>query len=200
MQKLKTAKLLCVVSLALIILSSGCSTSYMKVVPSERAVFKPEQDKAMMVFMRATAYGGAIQSSVFEIIDDKALLVGIVSAKKKVACSIAPGEHLFMVIGENADFMSANVQAGKAYYALVTPRMGMWKARFSLKPIKQEELQSKDFKKWQNSCKWVENTPKSIQWAESNMNSILKKYQKYYPKWMDKSESARPRLMPQDGL
>ena len=76
----------------------------------------------------------AIQSTVFDVTDDAPRMVGIVSAKTKIAYEVAPGEHHFMVVSEAADFMRADLAAGKTYYALVTPRMGVWRARFSLLP------------------------------------------------------------------
>ncbi len=50
-----------------------------------------------------------------------------------------------MVVSEAADFAKADVEAGKTYYVLVTPRMGWWKARFSLRPLMREQLDGKDF-------------------------------------------------------
>ena len=48
--------------------------------------------------------------------------IGILSGKTKVAHLTEPGEKLFMVIGENADFMKATLEAGKTYYALKTEK------------------------------------------------------------------------------
>lgn len=105
-----------------------------------------------------------------------------------------------MAIGESADFMAAEVESDKTYYTLVTPRMGMWKARFSLKPISENELNSEKFRDWLKDCDWVEKTLESDQWASENMDSILKKYKKYYPKWQGKEDNERPRLHIADGL
>lgn len=200
MQEPQRQQLSCIVSLALVFLSGGCASSYMRVVQGEEAVSEPQPGKAMMVFMRPSMVGGAIQASVFEINDGKASFAGIVSAKTKVAYDAAPGEHLFMVVGESADFMSASVRAGKTYYALVTPRMGMWKARFSLKPVEQGELESGKFVDWLKSCKWAEKTPEADQWADNNMDSILNKHDTYIKKWNSKSDASKPRLLPNDGM
>ncbi len=98
--------------------------------------------------MRPSAFGGAVQSSVFDVATAENVLVGIISSMAKVAYKTAPGELIFMVVGESADFMGAEVEAGKKYYALVTPRVGVWKARFSLKPMHKDELQSEEFMDW----------------------------------------------------
>jgi hypothetical protein len=195
------AYLLCCSLLLLALLASGCAGTVknMQQVPPERVVSAPAEGKSMIVFMRPSGLGFAIQSSVFEIRNDQPELVGIVAAKKKVAYQLEPGKHLFMVIGESADFMSAELDANKIYYALVTPRMGMWKARFSLKPVHADELDSAQFQEWLEGCEWVENTPASEQWATDNRASIESKHREYYLKWMDKEVAERPALLLQDG-
>jgi hypothetical protein len=187
-------------SLLFVLLMSGCAgtVKHMQVVAVDKVVSSPEEGKAMIVFMRPSTLGFAIQSSVFEITNNPSL-VGIVAAKKKVSYQLEPGEHLFMVVGESADFMSAELEANKTYYALVTPRMGMWKARFSLKPIPLEELNTPQFKEWLQDCEWVEKSPSSDVWASENMSDIRSKQGEYYVKWMNKEESDRPKLLPKDG-
>jgi len=179
----------------------GCagSTSHMRMVPENEAFYMPDESHAFIIFMRPSTLGFAIQSSVFDITTGDNKLVGIVSAKKKVAYKTKPGEHLFMVIGESADFMKANLEAGKTYYSLVTPRMGAWKARFSFKPIKKEELDANEFKDWLNACQYYENTESSYMWAEQNAESIQTKREKYWPKWEAKSEEEKPLLRLDDG-
>jgi hypothetical protein len=188
-------------ALLVAIMLSGCAGAVknMRVVPPDQAVTSPAQDKAMVVFMRPATLGYAIQSSVFEVKQDEPMLVGIVAAKKKVAYQVDPGEHLFMVVGESADFMSAQLDENKTYYALVTPRMGMWKARFSLKPVNAAELQSPDFNKWYDACEWVEKIPAADTWATDNMPSIKSKQDAYYTKWMNKDSAAKPMLNAEDG-
>lgn len=185
------------ISLAMI----GCAGKVKNMQPASANSIKtvPDKGKSMVVFLRPSTMGFGVQSSVFEMKDTKPYLAGIVAAKKKVAYQLEPGKHLFMVVGESGDFMSANLKPNKTYYALVTPRMGAWKARFSLKPIHSGELNSPQFQKWLNSCEWVKKSPASISWANSNSDSIRSKYAGYYGKWMSKDSSKRPKLLPQDG-
>lgn len=180
---------------------SGCAGAVknMRAVPPGQAKSAPDEGKAMVVFMRPATLGFAIQSSVFEIIDNDPSLVGVVAAKKKVGYQVDPGSHLFMVVGESADFMSAELEANKTYYALVTPRIGVWKARFSLDPVSAQELDAPEFTKWFDACEWVEKTPESDAWASAHMDSIKSKQTEYYDKWMSKDSSRRPKLAPQDG-
>ena len=184
------------------LLISGCAGTVknMGVVPADRVAAAPAGGKAMVVFMRPSGLGFAIQSSVFEAKDGSSTLVGIVAAQAKVAYQVDPGKHLFMVVGESADFMGADLLPNKTYYALVTPRMGLWKARFSLKPVHQHELDTAEFKQSLDSCKWVEKTAASDSWALDNINSVQTKYAEYYAKWMAKPEADRPQLLPNDGM
>ena len=104
-------KFLAVCFLVLPALLAGCAgtVTNMREIPVSQAPAAPEPGKAMVIFMRPSGLGFAVQSSVFEIRNDEAVLVGIVAAKTRVAHQVAPGQYLFMTIGENADFMTAEV-------------------------------------------------------------------------------------------
>ena len=189
------------VALALAIGFSGCAgkVKRMDVAPEGKGIDAPQSGKSKVVFMRPSGMGYAVQSSVFEIKNSEPSIVGIVAAKTKVAYDLDPGEHLFMVVGESADFMSATLEADKTYYALVTPRMGWWKARFSLKPVHAGELSSDEFKTWFDDCQLVELSKDTEAWAKENSESIQQKYEKYYKAWSEKEAPKRPKLSPEDG-
>jgi beta-mannanase len=87
--------------------------------------------------------------------------------------------------------MQANVAAGKTYYALVAPRMGMWKARFSLKPVRGTELGGSDFAGWDSATQFVVNSSQSQAWAAANGIDIAQKRATYWPEWSDKPVEAR---------
>ena len=176
---------------------SGCSgsVSNMQVSKVDISNIAPKEGKAKVIFMRPSSFGFAIQSSVFTIKDNTPSIIGIVAAKKKLGQDFEAGEHLFMVIGESADFMSAILEADKTYYALVTPRFGVWKARFSLKPVSNLEYKSKEFNDWVTNSESVETNTDTEKWANDNRDSIYSKYTEYYKKWMTKHEIERPRLI-----
>lgn len=183
----------------LLVSLAGCATSsYVQDVPAERANFEPKPGQALIVFMRPSSFGGAVQSSVFRLAEGTQDFVAVVSAKTKVAYDLAPGTHDFMVVGESADFMRATVEAGKTYHALVTPRVGFWKARFSLRPVAASDRASGDFDKWFAECRWVENKLEAHQWAQGNMANVASKRAEYWPKWDTKPD--KPLLVPTDGM
>jgi hypothetical protein len=94
-------------------------------ITAESYVPAPEPGKALLVFMRPSGVGSGIQSTVYEVSGDEVRIIGIVSAKTKIAYQAEPGKQLFMTVGESADFMSAELQPGRTYYASVAPRMGL---------------------------------------------------------------------------
>lgn len=169
----------------------GCASEHMVDVAVPKVIAEKDPNTATMVFFRSSFFGGAIQSSVFNVTKGDADFIGIVSAGKKVAYAAPPGKQRYMVIGESADFMDANTIAGKTYYVRVRPRVGVWKARFSMRPIPVSDA---GLKEEVGGCQWVENTPASHGWAKENMASITEKQKKYIERWLksDNNEAIRP--------
>ena len=161
----------------------------------------PTADSAIVVFMRPATFGGAIQSVVYEATTPNHAMVGIVSSGTKVAYRTPPGEHMFMVVSESADFLRATLDAGKTYYVLVTPRMGVWRARFSLKPVRAADFDTSRFKSWDRSTKLYENTDASQAWAVNNAPSVQKRRDEAQPRWHNKpdDDKADATLLASDG-
>ena len=201
--KMKTyiTRCLKILFLATFLIIIGCSGTIknMREIPDENLVIIPEQGKSVVIFMRPESLGYQIQSSVFEIKSKLPALVGIIAAETKLAYRLDPGPHLFMVVGESADFMTADLAPNKIYYALIEPRMGVWKARFSFDPVHEEKVTTSDLTDWMEDCRWVEKTAESLDWAQENMPSIQAKLDKYYPVWLQKEQSKKQHLFPIDG-
>jgi hypothetical protein len=168
---------------------------------------KPEPGKALVVFMRPSSVGFAIASSVYDAPDADTRFIGVVRSKQKMAYQADPGVHRFMVIAENADFMDATLEAGKTYYVLIQPRMGVWKARFSLFPVHNhadpgDTLQNPDFAKWNAKTELVATSPAGLAWYEDNKASVAEKKADYLVKWnrMLDSDRAELTLHPHDGV
>ena len=168
---------------------------------------KPEPGKALVLFMRPSSVGFAIASSVYDAPDEDTRFIGVVRSKQKMAYQAEPGMHRFMVIAENADFMDATLEAGKTYYVLIQPRMGVWKARFSLFPVHNhadpgDTLQNPDFAKWNAKTELVATSPAGLAWYEENKASVAEKKADYLTKWnrMLASDRAELVLHPHDGV
>ena len=188
------------------LLLAGCASNPMDPV-ADQTIPAAAPDKAQVVFMRDAYTGKAIVSSLYDVTDGKTQFIGVMANGTKIAYPTTPGKHTFMVVSEAADFMEADLVAGKTYYALVTPRMGLWKARFSLWPISNDpeaahSLKSKNFKGWVEDTDLVTNSPKSLAWYERVKASIEKKRAEYWPVWQEKSADAvaERTLKPSNGL
>ena len=188
------------------LLLAGCASNPMAPV-ADQAVQAPSPDMAQVVFMRDAYTGKAIVSSLYDVTDGQTRFIGVMANGTKIAHPTTPGKHTFMVVSEAADFMEADLVAGKTYYALVTPRMGLWKARFSLWPISNEpdaahSLKSNNFKGWVEDIDLVTNSPKSLAWFQRVKASVEKKRAEYWPVWQEKSAEAiaERTLKPTDGL
>jgi len=148
--------------------------------------------EAKVIFMRATSYGGNVAASIFDVTSSgEPKFVGIVRPFNKLAYPVKPGQYTFMVVSEAADFMQATVIGGKTYYALITPRMGAWKARFSFKPVRADELDGAQFAGWERKSRTVTNTPTTLAWARENAPSVADKRDRWWPEWSSKSEAQR---------
>ncbi len=170
---------------AAVFIFAGCATTEHMTALEGEAKLAPDPGKSMVVFMRPSSFGGAILSTVYDGMD----YIGTVPANTRFSYQTDPGEHMFMVIGESADFMKADLAPDKTYYARVAARMGVWKARFSFIPYNGES--EEELQEWINGTKPMEMNEKGKTWAEQNAPSIQEKHDKYLPEWEQKSEELR---------
>ncbi len=170
------------------------SAARVKLMDETDRPLTPQPDQALVVFMRSTMVGSAISASLFDVTGDETKFIGVMYNNTKVCYDVAPGEYIFMVVGESADFMKATVEAGKTYYALITPRPGVWKARFSFRPLRQSDLESSDFSKWDSKTRLVENTSDSEAWAEENAEDIEDKRADNWTAWCELSPETQAEM------
>ncbi|WP_448564061.1 hypothetical protein [Thalassotalea ganghwensis] len=157
-----------------------------------------QKDKAALVFLRASSFDGAMTSSLVQVNEQgESTLVGILGPKEKMIRYVEPGEHTFMVVGESADFMKANVEAGKVYYSIIRPRIGMWKSRFSLTLFKVQpehedfNINGTNLAKWLNECQYTQPNPQAFTWHKSKANEMKSLYNEYMPVWQNKTNAQR---------
>jgi uncharacterized protein (DUF58 family) len=176
-----------VMGLAVLATLGGCAGSS-KHMMATAAVAGPAPGKALIVFMRPSKLGFAIDAPVFHLVDDREVFVGIVSAGTRVDYQVVPGNHAFMVSSEVSDFLDANVVAGRTYYVIVEPRMGAWKARFSLSPVRRGppaefHMGLKGFRGWVNTLRPETIGPSAVNWYEQNKAAVAKMRVENLPKW-----------------
>lgn len=184
----------------------GCASNPMQVSGNQN-LDRVGKDGSRVVFLRSSFVGSAINASVFDITSGEPKFIGIIGNGTRVAYDTNPGKHTFMVVSEAADYMYSNLSPGKTYYSLVTPRMGAWKARFSLWPIRNDSTseyntRSKAFDSWLRGTRLVENSDASMNWAAANINSVKAKHNEYWPVWKTKTPQAiaERTLNPDDGM
>ncbi len=189
-------KLILLLTLISAVLLGGCATptpnmklSYVVSAP------EPAADKALVYFLRPSQLGFPAHAAVY----DGDEFVGFAPFNQKLVYQASPGEHLFYVVSEAADFMTADLVAGRTYYAQVVPRMGAWRARFSLWAITAADLKTQKVRGWINTAKAVNNKTEAYTWAKNNAPSVNKKREAYYAKWITKADDLRPHLKAEDG-
>lgn len=173
---------------------AGCASTQMTAVPPDQLITRPDSGKALIYFARPSSFGGAIQATLF----DDEQYIGTSSASTVVPYQATPGAHMFMVIGESADFLQADLSPGKTYYAEVTPRLGAWKARFSLRP-QNGQIPDKEVEGWMQSCKQVKPNESGLDWAQQNIASIKQKKNEYLPRWQSKNDADKQILRAESG-
>jgi len=190
----------------IVLFASGCASSKM-IDSTTQELVTPSADKAQIVFIRSSFVGSAIQSSIFDVTSGDAQFIGILSNAKKLFYLVDPGKHTFMVTSEAADFMKASMVGGKTYYAMITPRMGAWKARFSMLPVRngtggEFQYDSERFQGFLKGSQFSENTPESTAWYEENSANIATRQAEYWAVWQQKSEADQKErtLNPDDGV
>ena len=83
---------------------TGCASPKMNMPIPVDKVIQPIRAKAIVYFVRPRKDGYAVHSLIFD--GDK--FVGFVPYGKKLPYLAVPGEHIFMIISESADFMKQN--------------------------------------------------------------------------------------------
>jgi len=158
--------------------------------------------ESMIVFMRPSNLGSVVEASVFDVTGPDTKFVGLLNFGNKYALPVKPGDYTFMVIGESADFMQATVLSNRTYYAVVTPRMGVWKARFSFRPVRQHEIGGGEFAAWTVATKYVVNTPETEKYGAAMLPDVNSKRAQYWPEWNSKppQQRASQTLKAEDGV
>jgi hypothetical protein len=111
-----------------------------------------------------------------------------------------PGEHTYVVGGEDSNLLKAELDGGKVYYVKVEPHFGLWKARFTLDPVTAQQTGSPEFKKEFGRCKWYENGPDTQKWFQDNIESLRLKYEESLKDYNAAKLEDRPIIKPEYGI
>jgi hypothetical protein len=142
----------------------------------------------------------AIGCDLFEVINGELRFIGQLPTGNKVVYETTPGQKVFMAYGTAADFMLADVTAGKTYYTIVRPNWGT--GGIAPTPIRASDLKSKEAQEWISGTKLIEAEPKAAaEWFAENKQRMQGIYTDYWNRFERKSiaEKAERTLMRQDG-
>ena len=154
---------------------------------------EPGPDEAVVVFLRPAFTGHAISAVVYE--DDA--FVSIVMARSHVVHRTTPGQHRYMVVSESADFLDAELEGGTVSFVEVQPRMGAWRARFSLAAFDAPE-RADDLAEWLAESHAVTPNDLASQWSVESADSVAQRAAENLPRWLEKED--RPQLTPDQAL
>jgi hypothetical protein len=175
------------------VLLVGCAapTGGMKMIPGAQVDLKPDPAKATVVIMRASGFAKNILSPVYEVRGDDERFIGILPVQKMIVYRADPGVTRFMVMGESVDFMDATLAAGKTYYAVVMPRMGVWKARFSILPVHAADVE-KSLPGYKKDCSdmYVDNSEQSLAWAKDHAADAKNRKNDGLKDWLKQTDKA----------
>lgn len=192
----------------LLLLLVGCE-SFPVLEPVRKSITPATQPKeeAQIVFIRSSLLASAIKASLYEVTDGEIKFIGLLENETQITYTTKPGKHVFMLAAEGADFMEADLSAGRDYFSIVAPRMGAWKAKFSLWPVKRDANSNyhtgmPELTSWIKNTSQSSNTEESYTWYEQNKESVGEKYQKHWPAWQAQSTEAlaQKTLNQEDGL
>lgn len=181
---------------------TGCSPMATLMVPDEQIAAGPtaKPAEATIIFIRPAQHGAVIDSAVFLLEDNAEEFIGKLGYEEGVSTSVKPGEHLFMVTDQNINhprFMKAEVEAGKSYYAVVSPR-GWPAIIFALVPVKSNssfKFGHGDLPGWLESTVWVKKGPEADSWFKKNKGRIHSVRIDGYKAWLNVPESQDPQFL-----
>lgn len=202
---INTLKKISVFTLVLFLVGCGGSSVLMK--PSKNQNITPaSKNKAKIVFMRTSFVAGAINAELFEIAKGKLKFVGSIPMGSKIVYETTPGKKVFMAYGMAADFMIADVRAGKTYYSIVRPNWGT--GGFAPTPVRTDgtsefNTSTSDFKEWVSGTELLEPIPADAKkWFKKEQKNIITAYKEYWKRFQTKTpnEKAERTLNPQDSM
>lgn len=181
------------------VILSGCGGTLMREAPSQE-VTRAGGDKAKVVFMRSSMVAGAIGCELFEVVNGDLRLIGQLPTGNKVVHETTPGKKVFMAYGTAADFMLAELEAGKTYYTVVRPNWGT--GGFAPTPVRGPEVKSSEIQGMMRGTKLIEADTKAADaWMAENKQRMQGLYAEYWDRFQRKSDQEKRErtLLPRDG-
>ncbi len=137
-----------------LLLLAGCATTHMA-KPEKAPELAAHPDKAKLVIIRETFFGGAIV--FWHYLDEK--LIGETTGKTYFVSPVTPGPHYVVISTENTGVAHFDFKPGKTYFLGEGIAMGVWRARTSgFYPMTPEAAATA-----MKECTYLEYDPKTGQ-------------------------------------
>lgn len=137
------------------------------------ASFVAPEDKALVVFVRPSKLGKAVN---FYVLDKDKNLLTLFKGNEHVAITASPGEHTFYVVSEDAQAVKAELGAGRTYIIHAQPKMGFGKARVVVEPVLRSTPSFAESGKWVRDTKAaVPDMDKGNKWVRKHRSAIDKR-------------------------
>lgn len=203
------------VLLAVLVSLAGCAK--MSTVDQSRLVLTPESGKALVYFVRPSLPARDIRGGNEGVaaIYSGDEFSGFLAPNTHLAVQLSPGKHVFMVIGENTnylravaqgeapDFVRAELLPNKTYFIKVQPKSdGALVSRFSME-AHNGQFSVSDLSAWtKNGQRQVNNRGQA--WAQENASRIGDLKRHFFSKWetriaRDRRDEEQHTLRPESG-
>ena len=179
--------------LLLLLFVCSCAGSSKYMVETAHPTFAPT-DKAVVYFLRPSGMGFAVNFQVW----DRDRLIGVSQAKSYFRYLADPGIHLFIGIAENKVAVAANVEAGKTYYVVTSPRMGGWKARMAFEPVTKGSGNWEGIDATRMELHFIEMKPEEMAAAEAERKQQAQELVRFFEESPDRGKYT-VKLSPEDG-
>jgi len=179
----------------------GCAKNFMQRVSPDFTVAQAAPDAAQIIFLRATRDANSFSAPILEVTDSGSLqFISIIPRMVKFLHKTTPGKHLYLIDSKSGFFMEAELEAGKTYYAYITPHLedGVPK-HIQFTPVTAEAINSKKFTDDLARCGWRVNAPRGEQWFSDNKIRLEKRYSKSIQSYSTIRDKT-PKMLPEYGI
>lgn len=193
----KSLRVVLIVACSIMLLGCLAQVPYKSI--SEQSTESVPAGKSQIVFVRFSSKmsGSKVPAVLFELSDEKEILISPIPNESKVTYNVEPGKHVFMVHStEAADFLEADVLPNRTYYVMVRPFPGAIFWRFSFAPFRKSGdtefiIGSDNFVTWIAQSANVGKSEETLEWHNKKYVDVSNKRRKYLPKWKSKSLKQR---------
>lgn len=178
---------------------ASCASSRMVQVAAPQSI-GPLAEQAVIVFVRPSSFGAALTPT---ILSSDGRFLGDADPSSHFAVAVPPGEHFFLVWGENTGPLRARVQKGRVYYVEVSMKPGWWTARVHLLAITPRTEQ------WHRVRDWLAETKQTVPrgaegqaYLDGRASDVAERIKRAKEAFagMDPEEQEARTLYPNDGL